>query len=124
MRDVLIHLSGVSYPYLIPVTDAYKSRSSIFPLNLVGCWRLRGFNASSPISLGTTMYNKRQNGADNGGKEPLASNQVVGGSNPSGRAILSKTHDTSENCIRPQITNPPTKKNVNALEKENADVIF
>ena len=70
------------------------------------------------------MYNNPHGCPENGRKEPLASNQVVGGSNPSGRAILSKTHDTSENCIRPQITNPPTKKNVNALEKENADVIF
>ena len=34
------------------------------------------------------MYNKRQTDAENGGKEPLASNQVVGGSNPSGRANL------------------------------------
>ena len=36
------------------------------------------------------MYNKRQTGAENGGKEPLASNQVVGGSSPSGRAIFIK----------------------------------
>ena len=32
------------------------------------------------------MYNYWQIGAENGGKEYLASNQVVGGSNPSGRA--------------------------------------
>ena len=32
------------------------------------------------------MYNKRQSGAENCGREPLASNQVVGGSSPSGRA--------------------------------------
>ena len=32
------------------------------------------------------MYDKRQTDAENGGLEPLASNQVVGGSNPSGRA--------------------------------------
>ena len=32
------------------------------------------------------MYNKWQSGAENGGKEPLASNQVVGSSNLSGRA--------------------------------------
>jgi len=34
------------------------------------------------------MYNNRQIGAENGGKVPLASNQVVGGSNPSGFAKL------------------------------------
>ena len=34
------------------------------------------------------MYNYWQIGAENGGKEYLASNQVVGGSNPSGRAII------------------------------------
>ena len=32
------------------------------------------------------MYNYWQIGAENGVKVPLASNQVVGGSNPSGRA--------------------------------------
>ena len=32
------------------------------------------------------MYNKRQSSAENEGKEYLASNQVVGGSSPSGRA--------------------------------------
>ena len=32
------------------------------------------------------MYNYWQIGAENGRKVPLASNQVVGGSNPSGRA--------------------------------------
>ena len=32
------------------------------------------------------MYNNRQIGAENGGKEYPASNQVVGGSSPSGRA--------------------------------------
>ena len=37
------------------------------------------------------MYNNRQIGAENGGKEYLASNQVVGGSNPSGRAIKTMT---------------------------------
>ena len=42
------------------------------------------------IYLGTPMYNKRQTGAENGGKEHLASNQVVGGSNPSGCANLIK----------------------------------
>ena len=36
------------------------------------------------------MYNKRQTGAENGGKEYLASNREVGGSNPSGRAIFFK----------------------------------
>ena len=29
------------------------------------------------------MYNNQQIGAENGGKVPLASNQAVGGSNPS-----------------------------------------
>ncbi|SVC40334.1 uncharacterized protein METZ01_LOCUS293188, partial [marine metagenome] len=52
----------------------------------VGYWRLRLFNASSPKSVGMKMYNKRQSGAEKRGKEPLASNQVVGGSNLSGRA--------------------------------------
>ena len=37
------------------------------------------------------MYNNRQIGAENRGKEYLASNQVVGGSNPSGRAMFSST---------------------------------
>jgi len=34
------------------------------------------------------MYNYWQIGAENGGKEPLASNQVVGSSSPSGCAIF------------------------------------
>ena len=37
------------------------------------------------------MYNYWQIGAENCGKEPLASNQVVGGSKPSGRAIKSRS---------------------------------
>ena len=36
------------------------------------------------------MYNNWQIGAENGGKEYLASNQVVGGSSPSGRAKFIK----------------------------------
>ena len=36
------------------------------------------------------MYNNRQIGAEIGGKEYLASNQVVGGSSPSGRAKFIK----------------------------------
>ena len=38
------------------------------------------------------MYNYWQIGAKNGGKESLASNQVVGSSNLSGRAIISTTY--------------------------------
>ena len=40
------------------------------------------------------MYNNRQIDAENGGKEYLASNQVVGGSNPSGctKLINDLTH--------------------------------
>ena len=38
------------------------------------------------------MYNYWQIGAENCGKEPLASNQVVGSSNLSGRAIISTTY--------------------------------
>ena len=45
------------------------------------------------------MYNYWQIGAENGRKVPLASNQVVGGSNPSGRAIFSMTYDVSEKRI-------------------------
>ena len=44
------------------------------------------------------MYNKRQTDAENGGKVPLASNQVVGGSNPSGRAIISMTYSALKIC--------------------------
>ena len=36
------------------------------------------------------MYNNRQIGAENGGKVPLTSNQVVGSSSLSGRANLIK----------------------------------
>ena len=36
------------------------------------------------------MYNNRQIGVENGGKVPLASNQVVGGSNPPGYATFLK----------------------------------
>ena len=42
------------------------------------------------------MYNYWQNGAENCGNEYLASNQVFGGSNPSGRVIFSKTYGASE----------------------------
>ena len=38
------------------------------------------------------MYNYWQIGAENGGKEYLASNQVVGSSNLSGRAIISMSY--------------------------------
>ena len=44
------------------------------------------------------MYNYWQIGAENGRKVPLASNQVVGGSNPSGRAIFSMTYGAFEIC--------------------------
>ena len=44
------------------------------------------------------MYNKRQSGAENEGKEYLASNQVVGSSNLSGRAIISTTYSALKNC--------------------------
>ena len=44
------------------------------------------------------MYNYWLGCAENGGEVPLASNQVVGGSSPSGRAIFSMTYNVSENC--------------------------
>ena len=44
------------------------------------------------------MYNYWQIGAENGRKVPLASNQVVGGSNPSGRAIISMTYSALKIC--------------------------
>ena len=80
----------VAYRYLIPVTGAYKSSSTILPQRLVGYWRLRLFNASSPKSVGGLMYNYWRGCAENIGNEYLALNQVVGGSNPSGRAIIFK----------------------------------
>ena len=89
---------GVSYYYLIPVTDTYKSRSIILPQQLVGYWRLRLFNASSPKSVGGLIYNYWQIDAENGGKAPLASNQVVGGSDPSGCAIISMTYSALKIC--------------------------
>jgi len=65
------------------------------------------------------MYNKRQTGAENGGKVPLASNQVVGGSSPSGRAkfINGLAHFR-------KLESSNKNKNGNALERENTDVIF
>ena len=65
------------------------------------------------------MYNKWQTGAENWRKESLASNQVVGSSNPSGRAIFINplTH------IR-KLASTHKNKNVNALERENTDVIL
>ena len=42
------------------------------------------------------MCNNRQIGAENGGKVPLASNQVVEGSGLYEHAIFSKTYDASE----------------------------
>ena len=47
------------------------------------------------------MYNNWQIGAENGEKEYLASNQVVGGSNPSGRAIKSNTYSHLKKIILP-----------------------
>ena len=44
------------------------------------------------------MYNYWQIGAVNGGKEPLASNQVVGSSNLSGRAIISMSYGALKSC--------------------------
>ena len=38
--------------------------------------------------MGQPIYNKWQSGAENGGKEYLASNQVIGSSNRSGRTIF------------------------------------
>ena len=54
-----------------------------------------------PRSVGQVIYNKRQTGAENGGKEPLASNQAVGGSNPSGYAMFSMTYNVSEKISSP-----------------------
>ena len=44
------------------------------------------------------MYNYWHVCAKNWRKEYVASNQVVGGSNPSGRTIISMTYDAPENC--------------------------
>ena len=43
------------------------------------------------------MYNYWRGCAENGGNEYLASNQVVGGSNPSGRAIISMSYGALKN---------------------------
>ena len=43
------------------------------------------------------MYNNRHGCRDNWRKEYVASNQVVGGSSPSGRAIFSMIYNVSEN---------------------------
>ena len=62
------------------------------------------------------MYNKWQSGAENGGKERLASNQVVGGSSPSGRAIISTTYGAFEICsvqLKPDC--PIRKGDVNGI---------
>ena len=65
------------------------------------------------------MYNKRQNGAEKCGIDYLASNQVVGGSSPSGHAkfinalALFRTFESS-----------PKIGNVNVLERGKTDVIF
>ena len=45
------------------------------------------------------MYNYPHGCAENSEKEYLASNQVVGGSNPSGRAIFSTTYSALKNSI-------------------------
>ena len=65
------------------------------------------------------MYNYWQIGAENCGKEPLASNQVVGGSNLSGRAKVIK-HLTRFRKFESSNKN----KNINVLERGKTDVIF
>ena len=91
-RETTVQVGRLSDLSLKAGLYLYVGSAFIPPQQLVGYWRLRLFNASSPKSVGTTMYNKRQIGAENGELEPLASNQVVGGSNPSGRAIISTTY--------------------------------
>ena len=65
------------------------------------------------------MYNKRQTGAENGGKEPLASNQAVGGSNPSGRAQV-----INDLAHFRKLESSNKNKNFNVLERGKTDVIF
>ena len=48
------------------------------------------------------MYNYWQIGAENCGREPLASNQVVGSSNLSGRAIISMSYGVLKNYKFPK----------------------
>jgi hypothetical protein len=44
------------------------------------------------------MYNYYRGCAENGGKQPLTSNHVVSGSNPSGGANFSMAYNVPENC--------------------------
>ena len=68
------------------------------------------------------MYNYWRGCAENGGNEYLASNRVVGDSNPSGCTIFSKNYDASENCIRLQINNSPIVRLQNLLDSGRPDV--
>ena len=53
------------------------------------------------------MYNESHGCAGNGGKESLASSQVVSGSDPSGRELLSMTYNVSQNCVSYLEPDPP-----------------
>ena len=62
------------------------------------------------------MYNNRHGCGDNWRKEYLASNQVVGGSSPSGRAIKSRSYGAFKKCTIPQIAVYPTIRVMSAVE--------
>jgi len=72
------------------VTEAYKSSAVKFPQQLAVSCRYWAFLPSSPIYLGTPMYNNPHDSAENSGNKYLASNQVVGSSSLSGRAKFIK----------------------------------
>ena len=64
------------------------------------------------------MYNNWQIGAENCGKEYLASNQVVGGSSPSRRAISSTTYVTIQKVSCPPNSGlSPEKTNIKTSRK-------
>ena len=65
------------------------------------------------------MYNQRHGCAENGGKEYLASNQVVGGSSPFGRAKF-----INDLAHFRKFESSNKNKNINVLERGKTDVIF
>ena len=65
------------------------------------------------------MYNYWQIGAENCGKESLASNQVVGGSNPFGRAKF-----INDLAHFRKFESSNNNKNINVLERGKTNVIF
>ena len=79
-------------------TTANQSGSAVLLFQVAVCWRYWGLSPCISVFNRTDVCRKAHSSAVNSAKEYVASNQVVGGSNPSGRAIISMSYGALKIC--------------------------